>query len=164
MSYIPAKFCRCTDQLFDGIVPYMFLLQAFSNIPFWLTSIDLAGNYTVLQRAEQLKSKKSCLDAYLETVSASLCSQLSISIITTTTIMSPPGEFNVICGRGQSTFLHSGNKIFRAIIEHNFALYSEANTTLEKSLVVSRICSAVRERVISFNKALTSNGSRPAND
>ena len=60
--------------------------------------------------------------------------------------MSPPGEFDVICGRGQSTFLHSGNKRFRAIIEHHIALYSEANTRLEKSLVVSRICGAVREK------------------
>jgi hypothetical protein len=60
--------------------------------------------------------------------------------------MSPPGEFDVICGRGQSTFLHSGNKRVRAIIEHHIALYSEANTTLEKSLVVSCICGAVREK------------------
>jgi hypothetical protein len=60
--------------------------------------------------------------------------------------MSPPGEFDVICGRGRSTFLHSGNKRFRALIEHHIALYSEANTRLEKSLVVSRICGAVREK------------------
>ena len=60
--------------------------------------------------------------------------------------MSPPGEFDVICGRGRSTFLHSGNKRFRAIIEHHIALYSEAKTKFEKSVVVSSICGAVREK------------------
>ena len=60
--------------------------------------------------------------------------------------MSPPSEFDVICGRGRSTFLHAGNKRFREIIERHIALYATAKTRLEKICVVTSICNTVREK------------------
>lgn len=55
-----------------------------------------------------------------------------------------PSEFDVICGRGRSTFLHSGNKRFRQIIADHIEIYANATTRLDKSMVVSAICDTVR--------------------
>lgn len=55
-------------------------------------------------------------------------------------------EYDVVCGRGRSTYVHPGNKRFRVIIERNIEKYSNATSRLEKSQVVSDICKEVRRK------------------
>jgi hypothetical protein len=56
-----------------------------------------------------------------------------------------PGKFDVICGRGKLARDHPGNISFRVAVEYAIDRYSEANTKLEKSLVVSKIVESIRE-------------------
>lgn len=56
-----------------------------------------------------------------------------------------PGNFDVICGKGKGCFNHEGNKHFRQIVATHLASYSEANTKLAKSAIVSSIIAIVRD-------------------
>mmetsp|Transcript_19870 Transcript_19870/g.30101 ORF Transcript_19870/g.30101 Transcript_19870/m.30101 type:complete len:361 (-) Transcript_19870:304-1386(-) len=56
-----------------------------------------------------------------------------------------PGKFDVICGKGKGCFNHEGNKNFRQIVADHLVPYSEANTKLAKSGIVSSIIMMVRE-------------------
>lgn len=57
-----------------------------------------------------------------------------------------PGEYDVICGRGKACYNHQGNKNFRATVETYLPQYFNASSKLEKSLLVSSIVEAVREK------------------
>eukprot|EP00546_Thalassionema_frauenfeldii_P004574 CAMPEP_0178919418 /NCGR_PEP_ID=MMETSP0786-20121207/14423_1 /TAXON_ID=186022 /ORGANISM="Thalassionema frauenfeldii, Strain CCMP 1798" /LENGTH=383 /DNA_ID=CAMNT_0020593341 /DNA_START=49 /DNA_END=1200 /DNA_ORIENTATION=+ len=56
-----------------------------------------------------------------------------------------PGKFDVICGKGKGCFNHEGNKHFREIVAKQLDPYSEANTKLAKSAIVSSIITMVRD-------------------
>jgi hypothetical protein len=50
-----------------------------------------------------------------------------------------PSAVDVICGRGKSSFYHSGNTTFRACIAQNLDRYTAASNKLSKSMIVSDI-------------------------
>lgn len=54
-----------------------------------------------------------------------------------------PGPSDVICGRGSSAAQHPGNTRFHSIISSNLMLYSEAQSKLDKSLIVSSIIKSI---------------------
>jgi len=65
------------------------------------------------------------------------------------TLLSPdfePGPFDVICGRGNISRNHPGNKIFRNLIARFLPPYGAAVTKTEKSSVVSHIVDVVRAK------------------
>jgi len=65
------------------------------------------------------------------------------------TLLSPnfePGPFDVICGRGNISRNHTGNKKFRKMIARFLPPYAAAVTKSEKSSVVSHIVDAIRDK------------------
>ncbi|CAB9500999.1 Nitrilase family, member 2 [Seminavis robusta] len=56
-----------------------------------------------------------------------------------------PGEFDVICKRGKAAKDHPGNKWFRSLIQEHIQEYSECETKLDKSFVVSKVLKRVRK-------------------
>ena len=70
-----------------------------------------------------------------------------------------PGPYDVICGRGQQTYNHAGNKYFRALVEKSAEHYSQAANRAERSLIVSKIIDIVRSQAeAGFVKQESSNG------
>ncbi|KAI2505495.1 adenylyl/guanylyl cyclase [Fragilaria crotonensis] len=57
-----------------------------------------------------------------------------------------PGEYDVVCGKGKTCFLHPGNRRFRKLVAKFLDRYSEATTKLEKSAIVSSIIQTVRSQ------------------
>ena len=57
-----------------------------------------------------------------------------------------PGEFDVICARGKSAWNHSGNKFFRSLVKKGSKRYGDAKTKLQRSIVVSEIVDAIRDK------------------
>ena len=55
-----------------------------------------------------------------------------------------PGPMDVICARGKVAKEHSGNRLFRLKIQKSVARYEQAETKLEKSIIVSQIIESVR--------------------
>lgn len=55
-----------------------------------------------------------------------------------------PGDFDVICGRGKECYNHTGNLRFRTAINMALAPYNEADTKLQKSLIVMSIVETFR--------------------
>jgi hypothetical protein len=55
-----------------------------------------------------------------------------------------PGPYDCICARGKAAANHAGNVRFRSLIHRFKNAYAQANTKVEKSLVVSEIVDAVR--------------------
>lgn len=55
-----------------------------------------------------------------------------------------PGEYDVICGRGKECYNHTGNRRFRITIDMSLRKYSEAETKLQKSLIVMSIVDMFR--------------------
>jgi len=56
-----------------------------------------------------------------------------------------PGDYDVICARGKQAYNHPGNRRFRDVVEENLADYSNCQTKLDKSLVVSKIVDSTRQ-------------------
>ncbi|KAL7563072.1 hypothetical protein ACA910_022565 [Epithemia clementina (nom. ined.)] len=56
------------------------------------------------------------------------------------------GPNDVLCGRGKESFNHVGNKRFRETITNSLQDYSNAETRVEKSLVVLSIFDSIRTR------------------
>uniref|UniRef100_A0A7S1YNN8 DUF6824 domain-containing protein n=1 Tax=Grammatophora oceanica TaxID=210454 RepID=A0A7S1YNN8_9STRA len=56
------------------------------------------------------------------------------------------GEMDVVCGRGKLCHSHPGNRYFRSLIEANLEEFKKASSKVEKSIVVSQIVNAVREK------------------
>lgn len=56
-----------------------------------------------------------------------------------------PGEFDVICGRGRTTFNHPGNAAFRNVIKDYLPSYSNAESKSDKSIILCDIIEQVRE-------------------
>eukprot|EP00547_Thalassionema_nitzschioides_P014377 CAMPEP_0194241482 /NCGR_PEP_ID=MMETSP0158-20130606/7335_1 /TAXON_ID=33649 /ORGANISM="Thalassionema nitzschioides, Strain L26-B" /LENGTH=238 /DNA_ID=CAMNT_0038976381 /DNA_START=17 /DNA_END=730 /DNA_ORIENTATION=+ len=57
-----------------------------------------------------------------------------------------PSQYHVICGKGKKCYNHAGNKLFREIVDSHIKNYSNANTKLDKSIIVSEIIYEVRSR------------------
>jgi len=67
-----------------------------------------------------------------------------------------PGEFDIICGRGETPYRHIGNKRFRVIIKMNCVRYQTATARTEKTCITSRIVAMIRScqqggRFLKFN-------------
>lgn len=56
-----------------------------------------------------------------------------------------PGQFDVICARGDVSKNHFGNKLFRNLVQDSVEDYFTAETESAKSLVVSRIVEVIRK-------------------
>ena len=54
-----------------------------------------------------------------------------------------PGPFAVVCGRGKLAMTHSGNKRYKALLKKYATKYSQAESKVYKSLVVSEIVSVI---------------------
>ena len=54
-----------------------------------------------------------------------------------------PGPFAVVCGRGKLALTHSGNKRYKALLKKFATKYSQAESKVDKSLVVSEIVSLI---------------------
>lgn len=57
-----------------------------------------------------------------------------------------PGKFDVICGRGETSYYHEGNVRLRSIIAAHLKDYSTANCKWEKSRLVSLVLKLVRDQ------------------
>lgn len=56
-----------------------------------------------------------------------------------------PGKYDVICARGKVATTHSGNIIFRQLIQKYKSEYAQAKSKLEKSIIVSKVVDSVRD-------------------
>ena len=56
-----------------------------------------------------------------------------------------PGPFDVICAKGNQAKNHSGNRRFRLQVQEALTRYSQAESKVEKSILVSQIVDAVRK-------------------
>ena len=56
-----------------------------------------------------------------------------------------PGPMDVICARGKAAKDHSGNRLFRLLIQKSVERYKQSETKLDKSIIVSQIIESVRE-------------------
>jgi hypothetical protein len=56
-----------------------------------------------------------------------------------------PCDYSVICGRGKSSFNHVGNRRFRLLSSMFIEKYSQADTRLAKSAIVTEIINVIRE-------------------
>jgi hypothetical protein len=63
-----------------------------------------------------------------------------------------PSEYSIICGRGQDTFNHVGNRRFRALASMFIERYSRAGTKAAKSAIVSEIIGVIRQADGNFCK------------
>jgi len=57
-----------------------------------------------------------------------------------------PGPFDVICARGKQAYNHAGNKYFRSMIAKATTKYSNAESKLHRSMIVTEIVDAMRAR------------------
>jgi hypothetical protein len=57
-----------------------------------------------------------------------------------------PGPFDVICARGKQAWNHSGNKLFRSIIDQTAVKYARSTSKLQRSIIVSDVVDAIRSR------------------
>ena len=55
-----------------------------------------------------------------------------------------PGPYDVICARGRMAKNHAGNIRYRAIIQSTLVRYSQADTKLKKSMIVSEVVDCIR--------------------
>lgn len=57
-----------------------------------------------------------------------------------------PGPFDVICARGKQAYNHTGNKYFRSMIANATKKYSNVESKLQRSMIVTEIVDAMRAR------------------
>ena len=62
------------------------------------------------------------------------------------------GQWDVICGRGQHVYNHSGNVFLRKLVEKQVHIYSSATTKAQRSTIVSDIVDTVRSMGRGFIK------------
>lgn len=55
-----------------------------------------------------------------------------------------PGPFDVICARGKQAYNHQGNRYFRQIIHNATEKYSQVESKLQRSMIVTDIVDAIR--------------------
>lgn len=63
-----------------------------------------------------------------------------------------PSEFDVLCGRGNISLKHMGNKRLRYLVEDSLRDYARAKSKIEKSVVVSRIIDQVADGSVRGNE------------
>ena len=63
-----------------------------------------------------------------------------------------PGMWDVICAHGKHSYNHPGNKYFRSLVKRYQGDFGRAQTRLERTIVVTNIVDAVRERGMGFIK------------
>lgn len=63
-----------------------------------------------------------------------------------------PGPCDVICARGKEAKNHSGNKLYRNLINKSLERYSTANNKYEKTLIVSEVVERIRSAGTGFVK------------
>ncbi len=72
------------------------------------------------------------------------------------TICLPPTVVDVVCSRGKRYFRHPGNQRFRQIIQESVQEYIDAETRMDKSIVIDSIIESVRaqddSRLVRFMK------------
>jgi len=57
-----------------------------------------------------------------------------------------PGPFDVICARGKQAYNHEGNRYFRQIIHQATEKYSQVESKLQRSMIVTDIVDAIRAK------------------
>jgi hypothetical protein len=57
-----------------------------------------------------------------------------------------PGPWDVICGRGKQTYNHPGNIYFRKLVDEATTKYSQAQTKMERTIIVSDIIDTIRSK------------------
>merc|ERR1740117_2220104 len=57
-----------------------------------------------------------------------------------------PGPFDVICARGKQAYNHDGNIHFRGIVKNATEKYSNVDSKLQRSIIVTDIVNAIREK------------------
>jgi len=57
-----------------------------------------------------------------------------------------PGPFDVICARGKQAFNHEGNRYFRQMVNGATEKYSQVESKLQRSMIVTDIVDAIRAR------------------
>lgn len=57
-----------------------------------------------------------------------------------------PGPFDVICAKGKDAKKHQGNLYFRSLVKKSVNEYSQASTRIQKSMIVSNIIDAIRQK------------------
>lgn len=55
-----------------------------------------------------------------------------------------PGPFDVICARGKQAYNHEGNRYFRQIMDGATEKYSQVESKLQRSMIVTDIVDAIR--------------------
>eukprot|EP00934_Nitzschia_sp_Nitz4_P006316 Nitzschia sp. Nitz4//scaffold18_size181773//178945//179922//NITZ4_001948-RA/size181773-processed-gene-0.75-mRNA-1//-1//CDS//3329540110//6306//frame0 len=68
-----------------------------------------------------------------------------------------PGPKDVICGRGAKAKNHSGNLVFKKYIQQFIGTYSDAQTKLEKSVIVTNVIDSIQGKGGIFVKELEKN-------
>ena len=63
-----------------------------------------------------------------------------------------PRDFDVICARGNQAWNHGGNKVLRALVQKGKQQYGDATTKIQRSMVVTDIVNAIREKGNAFIK------------
>jgi len=57
-----------------------------------------------------------------------------------------PGPFDVICARGKQAYNYPGNQYFRSVVAKATAKYSKVESKLQRSMIVTEIVDAIREK------------------
>ena len=57
-----------------------------------------------------------------------------------------PGKWDVICARGKKVWNHSGNKNLRFLVDQSAARYGQAESKLQRSMIVSDIIDSIRSK------------------
>merc|ERR1712176_547642 len=69
-----------------------------------------------------------------------------ISIVPTKRKPLTPGPFDVICARGKQAYNHAGNRYFRRMINQATEKYSQVESKLQRSMIVTDIVDAIRSK------------------
>ena len=69
-----------------------------------------------------------------------------------------PREYDVICARGNQAWNNPGNKLLRALVQKGKQQYGDATTKIQRSMVVTDIVNAIREKGNAFIKLDTKTG------
>jgi len=69
-----------------------------------------------------------------------------ISIVPTKCKALTPGPFDVICARGKQAYNHAGNRYFRRMINQATEKYSQVESKLQRSMIVTDIVDAIRAK------------------
>ena len=136
-----------------------FLSDCFPSLEdttaFYSTSTAASATAAFPAAATLNKQAVAATGATSNTAPRSTSPSLPTTKLTKTTSIDPmtpllptfvPGEYDVICGRGAKAKHHIGNINFRKHLQQCISEYKQADTKLDKTLVVSDIVEWVRSK------------------